>query len=191
MAGNRDRLARLLSGFVRDFDTAPARLAADYSEGRVEAVAALAHAVKGPAAYLDARDLCNSADRLEQSARRNDIDAMEQQVPVFRRHLEVVLQRLNSLIVPSVSAKTTASEINISAVLALLAQAEPLIKRGDYAAQSLLDQIGIHLLGTGAAMRAEEVRARFEELELEAADVALRQLRNDLEQRAAREALLP
>ena len=184
LGNDHDRLSRLLSGFARDFGGAPARLISDFGAGRIESVAALAHAIKGSAAYLDARDLCEAAERLEDSARRADNSAMELQVMALHSHLVIVLDHLNTLAAPLDNAMAATARIDIPVVLQLLTQAEPLVAHGDYAAQSLLDEIFTKLSGTEMAKLAEEARAHFEDLELKSAGAALRLLLRDLRQLA-------
>jgi two-component system, sensor histidine kinase and response regulator len=181
LGNNPERLSRLLQGFVRDFNAAPAQLVADHLGGHLEGVASLAHAVRGAASYLDAHDLCTSADELEQAARKLDHDTVNKQAPIFRHHLEALLRKVNYLISPVASEVSTTNAVDIPMVLNLATTVEPLVASGDYAAQSLLEQIGIHLSGTTAAALAEAILVHFDELELEEAIVALQRLRNDLE----------
>jgi two-component system sensor histidine kinase/response regulator len=181
LGNNPERLSRLLRGFVRDFNAAPAQLVADHLGGDLEGVASLAHAVKGSASYLDAHDLCTSADELEQAARKLDHDTVNKQAPIFRHHLEALLRKVNYLISPAASGVPTINAVDIPMVLSLIAKAELLVGSGDYAAQLLLEEIGTRLNGTTAAALAEAIRVHFDELELEEAIVALQHLRNDLE----------
>ena len=180
LGNNQERLSRLLHGFVRDFAAAPVKLAKEHENGRLEEVAALAHAVKGAASYLDANDLCESAESLEQAARRLDSNAVNEQVPVFRRHLEAVLRHLKVLTQAAVSTGVSIVEVDIPMVLDLLTQTEPLLAKGDYAAQPLLQDICVRVAGTTAATLAEEIRSHFDELELEAAISALQRLKEAL-----------
>jgi PAS domain S-box-containing protein len=189
LGNNRERLSRLLQGFVRDFNAAPAQLVADHLGGHLEGVASLAHAVRGAASYLDAHDLCASADELEHAARKLDQDTVNKQAPIFHHHLEVLLRKVNDLISPAASGAPVATIVDIPMVLNLVAMVEPLVANGDYAAQLLLEQIGTHLNGTTAAPLAEAIRVHFDELELEQAIVALQRLRNDLEEHSTGGAL--
>jgi len=189
LGNNPERLSRLLQGFVRDFNAAPAQLVADHLGGHLEGVASLAHAVKGAASYLDAHDLCTSADELEQAARKLDQDAVNKQVPIFRHHLEALLRKVNDLISPAASGAPTTNAVDIPMVLSLVATVEPLVASGDYAAQFLLEQIGARLNGTSASALAEAIRVHFDELELEQAIVALQRLRDDLEKHSSGGAL--
>lgn len=189
LGNNPERLSRLLQGFVRDFNAAPAQLMADHLGGNLEGVASLAHAVKGAASYLDAHDLCTAADELEYAARKLDQDTVNKQAPIFHRHLESLLRQVNDLILPAASGAPAATTVDIPMVLKLIVTVEPLIASGDYAAQLLLEQIGTYLNGTTAAALAETIRIYFDELELEQATVALRRLRNDLERHATGGAL--
>jgi two-component system, sensor histidine kinase and response regulator len=184
LGNNPERLSRLLKGFVRDFNGAPAQLMADHLAGNLEGVASLAHAVKGSASYLDAHDLCAVADELEQAARKRDQDSVNKQAPVFHRQLETLLRKVNDRLSPAASGAPATATLDIPAVLHLVAAVEPLVANGDYAAQLLLEQIGARLNGTTAAVLAETVRVHFDELELEQAIVALQRLRSDLEKHA-------
>ncbi len=183
LGGNRDRLSRLLRGFARDFAAAPAQLAADHLSGDAQAVAALAHRVKGAASYLDAHHLCEAAARLEDAAWHGDTDGMRQAVPVFRAALETLLAQLNA---PDArpGGPSPADPADIPAILDLLARAAPLVARGDYGALPLLEAISTRLAGAAAAPLAEAIRAHYDELELDAAGAALQRLTATLRQQA-------
>jgi two-component system sensor histidine kinase/response regulator len=181
LGGNRERLFRLLQGFVRDFRTTPGRLTIDHRAGWMPEIAELAHAVKGAAAYLDARTLCEAAALLEAAARRGDRQEAERLAPVFGDHIEATLQHVDALIMEAVTPAAIGREVDVQAVLDLVAQTEPLVARGDYAAQPLLDDLCDRLAQSPAASLVEEARLRYEDLELEAAVRALRRLRVRLE----------
>ena len=178
---NRERLTRLVKGFLRDFSGAPAQMERAYHEGRFAQVAEIAHAVRGASSYLDAHQLCLAAERLERTARRADGDGVRDLIRVFDRHLDAVLAELQMLTAPSPTERSAREAGELSIVLDLLTQVEPLLVRGDYAAQSLLEQIAARLRGTGASDQAEAIRLHFDELELESAVNALRRLRSDLD----------
>ncbi len=70
--------------------------------------------------------------------------------------------------------------VDLAELLRLAAEAGPLIARGDYAAQSLLDQLCNGLAGRPEAALADQARTHYEDLELEAANAALEQLNASL-----------
>ncbi|WP_448951951.1 PAS domain S-box protein [Labrys neptuniae] len=183
LGGNQARLARLLQGFVRDFREAPLQLDDHLRRRDAQAVAALAHAVRGAGSYLDAHDLCLAAARLEATARRGDVAGLQAFVPHFRSTLTTVLAQLDGLAVGP-DHRDGEGGIDAGKVLELIGAAEPLLRDGDYAAYPLLDEIVSHLSGTAEGEWAKQALAYFEELELIEAGAALQQLKADLEQRA-------
>jgi two-component system sensor histidine kinase/response regulator len=177
LGGNRERLQRLLRGFVQDFSDTPLRLAEAIRTGQPDAIGALAHAVKGSAAYLHARELCASAEQLEESARRGDPHGINLHVALFNACLDGVLSELDGLLAEAGLAATSSECIDAQLPLQLIAEAETPVARGDYAAQTLLDRIAAQLAGTDHAALAETARAAFDELDLVRSGDALRQLR--------------
>ncbi len=193
LGNNPERLSRLLSGFLRDFSTAPKEAAKALRDADLASIAALAHAVKGSASYLDASSLCHSAERLERCARDGDATSVQDAVPEFNAYLEAVLAHLEQQMARkqssaphAVSAMNSVEES--AAVLELLEQAEPLMMRSDYAAQTLLEQVSSKLALTGEAAVANQIRHHFEELELDSAVRSLQQLRLRLRASAVDEA---
>jgi two-component system sensor histidine kinase/response regulator len=182
LGGQEERLHRLLRGFLRDFSATPAKLAEALEAGNAEEVTALAHTAKGAASYLDAREFCDIAGRLEEVARKTDLDAMRQYVPLFNSRLHDLLAQVAAVLDRVERDKAKGSQIDTRLLLDLIAQAEPLVFRGDYAAQALLHDIATRLTGTTAAPLAETACMSYDDLELEAAGTALRQLRVALEQ---------
>lgn len=184
LGGERERLSRLLRGFVRDFSGVPAQLAQDYRLGHTTAIASCAHTVRGAASYLDAHELCSVAERLEDCARQGDADRLRQNLPVFVERLKMVLGQVETLLASMASQDSIrlSGPIDVRAILKILKQVEPLVARGDYAAEALLDELTTRLSGTQHAFTVEDAHADFEELELDRAVDTLRSLKADLEQ---------
>ena len=63
----------------------------------------------------------------------------------------------------------------------MLTNAKPLVARGDYAAKALLEQISTSLRGHPGQALAEEIQTHYDDLELEAAGMALSRLKDQLE----------
>lgn len=164
--GNRDRVQRLLDGFVRDFATAPAELdrlvAADDADG----VAMLAHQLKGSAGYLDALFFVMLAAEVEEETRQHKTVQPSELTRTFRARL---VDLLAAVVDASASLGGKGALDNTADVQKLILAAKPLVERGDYAALSLLEKIGAcHSGGEGEAL-AKKAQALFEDLELMAA----------------------
>lgn len=183
LGGSRERLQRLLQGFVRDFRQAPAQLDQYMSRRDAGAIAALAHAVRGAASYLDAHDLCAAAADIEEISRRGDLDELQVLLPPFRDGLAMLLSQLDRPAVISVEQRGETGRDDLHKVLELIAATEPLLQSGDYAAYAILDQIIAELSGTVEVERARAILSHFEELELAEATTLLQQLNADLDQR--------
>jgi two-component system sensor histidine kinase/response regulator len=181
LGGKRELLLSLLHTFTEDFAGTPVQIAADARGGRNDAVAAQAHAVKGAAAYLRADTLCTTAARLEEAARDGRADEAQAHLPRFVDELEGVLGELGEILVRTRTRSAPARPYDKALVLKRLAQAEPLIAAGDYAAQSLLAEINAHLASTPLAALAEAMRTHFDLLELEHARSVLQRLRTAIE----------
>lgn len=187
--GKPDRVVRLLTGFLRDFADGPRQIDDHLRAGDTESVAALAHMVKGSAAYFDARDVCARAERLEHAARQGDAEAMAIHGTAFSEELNLLLDAIR-VVLPGLRG-SAGTEAGLAAVLDLIAQATPLVAHGDYAAQPLLEQISAGLRGLPCQPLAERACLHFDELELEAAEAALLQLKAGLEAEAAFGGALP
>ncbi|HEY4201620.1 MAG TPA: response regulator [Devosiaceae bacterium] len=176
--GKTERVERLLKGFLRDFSDAPQLLDRMLQAGDWEQVADLAHLLKGSVGYFGAGPFHAAAQALEQSGRREDADATMRDAPQFRLLLERLLNDIHGgLAALPASPPASPPAITIDALLAMVAKAEPLVARGDYAAKTLLDQIGAGLKGHPAQALAEEAMTHYDDLELEAAEDALTQLK--------------
>ena len=182
LGGSHERLQRLLQGFVRDFSEAPAQLDRYASQRDAGAIAALVHAVRGAASYLDAHALCAAAADIEEISRRGDLDELRVLLPAFRDDLASLLGQLDRLAVLSAGQEEKTGHDDLRKVLELIATADPLLQSGDYAAYAILDQIVAELSGTAEVERAKAILGHFEELELAEAAALLQQLNADLDQ---------
>ncbi len=181
LGGKRELLLRLLRSFAEDFADTPVQIAADARGGRNDAIAAQAHAVKGAAAYLRADALCTTAALLEEAARDGRADEAQAHLPRFVEELEAVLGELRQILVRTRMHSPEARSYDKTLVLKRLAQAEPLIAAGDYAAQSLLAEIDALLAPTPLAVLAAAMHTHFDLLELENARSVLQRLREAIE----------
>ena len=177
LGGRRPLLFHLLRSFARDFGSAPARLAEDLRSGNTESIASLVHAIRGAATYLYAHALCEAAVPLEDAGWRNDLGAIRLHAPLFSYRLGTVLDELQELLAQASTSHVAPEPGERAAVRLLLAEAEPLIARGDPTALPLLSDIDTHLVGTTIANLAQAIRAHFGRLEFDSASVALQQLR--------------
>jgi hypothetical protein len=105
--------------------------------------------------------------------------------PSFQAHLQTLLAQVEDSLAPfedslapaPVPARTDAG--SIGPALTLIAQAEPLVARGDYAAHDLLEQLAAKLPDMALV---EDVRTAYDELELDAAGAALQKLKTTLQE---------
>lgn len=183
LGNSRERLQRLLQGFVRDFREAPAQLDQAALRGDAAAVAALAHAVRGAASYLDAHELCAAAAGIEEISRGGDVDEVRLLLPAFRDDLALLLSQLDRVAAQATAGGSGPVRGGLRKVLDLIAAAKPLLQSGDYAAYAILGDVVAELSGTVEAERARAILGHFEELELVEAETLLQQLNADLEQR--------
>lgn len=186
--GRPDRLRLLLGGFLRDYEDAGRRAAAWLAEGRIDAIAELAHAIKGSASYLRATALCETAEELEVGSRRGDQALAQKLVPVFASQLDDLLEAvreglLGLPLTPPPPKPVTDPQV----VLRLIDEAMPLVARGDFAAQAWLQRIASAGLNAAEFALAEQAAARFDDLELGQAEAALLALRGQLEAEAREE----
>jgi two-component system sensor histidine kinase/response regulator len=183
LGGNQDRLLRLLHGFLHDYEGASEQMSVHLEESDTAKIVALAHMVKGAASYFDAHELCGVADVLERAAARGDLEETKRQVPIFQKSLEGLLQYLKESMTAFPEQPTASTRVDLDAILRLLEKAEPLVASGDYAAQVFLEQISAGLSKKEHTMLAEEARQYYEDLELEAAKIALQKLKTSLQLR--------
>ncbi|WP_437185644.1 PAS domain S-box protein [Planctomicrobium sp. SH668] len=181
---NRDRVDRLLRGFIRDFGSIP-EFISDGSERLPSEVLAAAHMVKGAAGYLDCNSLVETAEALEQAAKIHDLDKMKLETPRFCKKLLAVLEEIEEALLnhspATIVRSTLATGESEEKLRELLNRAEDLIASGDYSANQLLKELADALAGHETAHYVEEIRTHFEDLELELARSRLTQLKQAIE----------
>ncbi|CAH1653699.1 PAS domain S-box protein [Chelatococcus asaccharovorans] len=195
--GRRDRIARLLRGFVHDFADASAELDDHLRRADFAKAAALAHTVKGAASYLGARDFCAAAEAIEYVA-IDDQAAVAAAARDFRIRLQELLtevrEHLDAQPAPQPSGRARRQDLSPqdpsrqeplghdslgqdnALARALVARLEPLISRGDYAAHQLLDELADAGAASAIGHHVEALRAYFDELELDKAARELQQI---------------
>ncbi len=182
LSGETGRIERLLKGFLRDFADAPRRLDESLRGHDTEQIAALAHSMKGSAGYFCSPDFCAVAARLERAARDGDAAGIEVHSKEFGMRMERLLDAVGAgLVELRVLDEQKRPRTSLDAILAMVVRAGPLVEHGDYAANALLEQIRAGLQGHAGQGLASEVQMYFDELDLQAAGVALLRLRGSLE----------
>jgi two-component system, sensor histidine kinase and response regulator len=171
------RRAHLLRGFLTDFAPLPAHFARWMAQSQWSEMAAAVHQIKGSASYLDARELCAVAHQLEAAARGGQAQVVQQLAGPFldavQQCLHTVRQALQALegedeqeavvrLGPNTKGATDGH-----LVMALIAQARPLVASGNFAAQEVLEQLAVSLAGSDWAALAHKALQAFDELETE------------------------
>jgi CheY-like chemotaxis protein/HPt (histidine-containing phosphotransfer) domain-containing protein len=178
--GKKDRLLRLLHGFMRDFSLVPEQLSDASYLAQSKSLETLAHTVKSAANYLGAAALSQAASELEVAAVSAERTSLPEKAAIFQAQLRRVLEGLQQLFEPTVAALQTNTTLDHDRLLALISAAEPLVARCDYASLALLSEINQRASGTAVAALSEQAHSHFEEIDLPAAGNALRQLREEL-----------
>ncbi|MDB5586312.1 MAG: sensory box protein [Devosia sp.] len=174
--GDADRLERLMRGFVRDFADIPAKLGNLIGTDDLPETEALAQLVKTTAAALEARQLTAAATELEQAARDGDRD-IDTLALEFRRHLQAVLDTIGTKLALDAQPH---SGVERETALALIATVEPLVARGDDAADPMLKQLSALLDGQAEAAMIDAVRSAYDDVKLPAALAGLARLKAGL-----------
>ena len=180
MGGSRERMQRLLHGFIRDFAEMPQRLDTAVAARNSKNLQELAHLVKGAAGYVQAKALTHSADALERQASRADAALIERLAFTLRTDLTAVLGAIGDHVKRQADAAAKQLPViggDTTKALELMDMAEPLMRKGDYAAASLLADLALELRDHSVAGQLEEVRVLYEDIELDQALTALQQLR--------------
>ena len=181
---NPERFHRLLRGFLRDFSDMPDRLEVALSHGEWTTLHELAHLVKGTAGYLGAQSLIQSAEACEIADRRKDYADMA-------IHAQLLVERMKALLLfieDELASQPMAPASHFSPpetgdkqiARTLLADIEPLLLQGDYAAEAMLDKLGRLIEGAEETALLEGIRNHFENLELDEASMLTSLLKNRL-----------
>ncbi len=181
--GNQDRVLRMLRGFQRDFSGLTERLEMQLVAGDLPALADIAHQVKGAAGYFGAEACVTAAAEQERLARAGEDAALAPAVARFIARLDEVLAAIAGLIAVQDQTEAPATPTNAAGavdLLELIDRAVPLVRAGDFAARSLLEDLATGLRGGELAAVIEVVLDLFDDLELGEAAAALTDLRTDL-----------
>lgn len=184
VGGSQERLHRLLRGFLRDFSNMPDRLEAALSRGEWTTLHELAHLVKGTAGYLGAQSLIKSAEACEIADRRKDYTDMAIHAQSLVEQMKEVLLFLEVELaaqpMPLLKHSFPSEAGDKQIIRALLAEIDPLLLQGDYAAEAMLDKLGRLITGGQESTLLENIRSHFENLELDQASTLISLLRNRL-----------
>jgi two-component system sensor histidine kinase/response regulator len=177
------RRGNLLRGFLRDFASLPERIETCAALEQWDEVAELAHQIKGSAGYLDATDLCATAELLEMAARSGDVKAAFLQVKPLCQHTNECLERVReelALHQTETAVAPARAALSDPEALALLDTALPWVVCGDHRAQAVLASLGMGLQETPWHALAQQAVEAFDDLELARAGELLVQLRASL-----------
>ena len=175
-----ERKARLLQGFLNDFESLPQRFEDLLVESRWLDIAELVHQIKGSAGYLNAEQLCAVADVIERAGRSNNRDVVLDLAPQFvqlvHECLALVRQVLAQMRSTPVENNAVESRNQDAEVTAVLEQAMPLVASGDFEARAMLEHL--HQMGAGQGWQAHALAAldAFDDLEIDAALAQLQQV---------------
>jgi HPt (histidine-containing phosphotransfer) domain-containing protein len=174
--GDTERFERLLRGFVRDFADIPAKLGNLIGTEDLPETEALAQLVKTAATALEARQLAAAATELEQAAHDGDRD-IDTMALEFRRHLQAVLDAIGVKLALAGQPHVGGDR---ETALALIATVEPLLARGDDAADPMLKQLSALLDGRPETAMIDAVRSAYDDVKLPAALAGLARLKAGL-----------
>lgn len=180
LGGQQDRIQRLLRAFVRDFAQAPGQFTALHHAQDWHALAMLAHTLKGAIGYLDHPAAVQAMNDLEWASQRQQVNVAI--LDRARTQLQQVLQHVQEQLhtPPGAAHAPPAPGMDTATLLAHLHQALPAIQRGDYAGIRHLELVENALRGNPLHGLAARALALTEDLETEAANQCLQQLRQAL-----------
>jgi two-component system sensor histidine kinase/response regulator len=180
LGGRRASLQRVLRGFVRDFAPLSAQWLPPVGPPPHQALAEQTHILKSTARYLGADSLADAAIRLEQLAPQATPESVAGAVAELCRHLDTVLHSAGCLLadhrftrVADAVPGPVGGTLDVAALLTRIAQAQPLVAQGNYAATELLAEIRARLARTALVRVADAAWVQFEDLDLSAASATL------------------
>ena len=183
--GDDKRTERVMRGFLRDFSAAPTQLESLLATQDWEGLAELVHQIKGGAGYVASAGLVDSAEALERAARRHDMASVLPLAAPFIANLRKSLAALeNALAAVATPTATPGTAFDSLAALDLVERALPLVQKGEFAANALLEQLSRTLSANALQADSVHIQDLFDELEIEAAVSALRALRAQLAESA-------
>jgi len=178
-ASQPDRTARIFNDFIRDFGSAPERMERLAAASDWPALTELAHTLKGSIGYLGIDDLGRQAGSIEQALRHRQPEQAMALLGEFTGRLRTVLDDARAVLAERESQPPQAGTplpARLDDLPPLLEQTRQLIRDSDYGAMALLEELGQRLRGSGFTAAIDQVRQHFDDLESEAALLALEQL---------------
>lgn len=180
--GRSDRLQRLLRAFVRDFAQAPSQLRSLHHIQNWNALGELAHTLKGSLGYLDQDRAVQTMDRLNLACQHGKVSRTL--VHRAAEQVQRILEHVQSLLSPElVQQSMLPPSIEVQHLLTQIAQAIPLVQRGEYTGIRYLEQVENDLRGSLLHGLAAQALSQAEDLETDAACQALQQLQHALRAR--------
>ncbi|MFC0280497.1 response regulator [Falsigemmobacter intermedius] len=181
--GSGRRLSRFLNGFLRDFST----MSEDYAEiektASLTEIADFAHRVKGVVGYVNATALYELSGQVELDARAGRTDAVKASSAELHRLMQVCVAEIRELIrlIPEEEAPAPPPEKSAETLLTDARSALPLVQSGDFAARGQLETLAAVLPEGELRQFALTALTEFDDLDLDAAALALSSLITALE----------
>jgi len=169
--GQRHRLEKRASSFVREYAQAPRILREALGGGDHPRLQSLAHNLKSSAAYVGAFELSAAAHRLEQDLRNGQAAHLAAQVPALVTAAENVLAALSQL-----ADAARPRQLEPRAVAELVARLDGFLRRDDARAEDALAELEALLGGGEHAPVLAEVRGAVADIEYQAALAPLERL---------------
>ncbi|MBN1141942.1 MAG: response regulator [Deltaproteobacteria bacterium] len=187
--GNSRSYLRFLKMFGRQYQDFLRRCEAARASGSQEALAFLAHAIKGPAGSIGARTLYERAALLEKAINCDPDKDIQALYGDFSRALQAVLEELGPILeaadvpptVPQADEGKPSSDLAQGEVL--LEWLEAFLKKNDARAGSLLPELRRALAGEGWEERLMALQTQIWEFDFDEALATLEELGNQLESR--------
>jgi CheY-like chemotaxis protein len=174
--GQRSRLEKRASSFVREYADAPRILREALGGGDHPRLQSLAHNLKSSAAYVGAFELSAAAHRLEQDLRNGQSERLAAQVPGLVSAAETVLAALACL-----AEAAQPRQAGPASVPQLLARLQEHLQADDARAEDALSELDTLLAGGSHGAILAELRRAIRDLEYEAALAPLARLAAALE----------
>jgi CheY-like chemotaxis protein len=174
--GQRSRLEKRASSFVREYADAPRILREALGGGDHPRLQSLAHNLKSSAAYVGAFELSAAAHRLEQDLRNGQSERLAAQVPGLVSAAETVLAALAGL-----AEAAQPRQAGPASVPQLLARLQEHLQADDARAEDALSELDTLLAGGSHGAILAELRRAIRDLEYEAALAPLARLAAALE----------
>ncbi|MFC0252156.1 hybrid sensor histidine kinase/response regulator [Massilia consociata] len=184
--GQRSRLEKRASSFVREYADARKVLREALAGGDYARLQCLAHNLKSSAAYVGAFALSAAADRVEQALRAGTVEGLGRLLPPLLDALDAVLAGLARL---AGAGGTHRVPVRTPAQVAqLLARLQDHLRDDDARAESALSELEALLPGNAYAAVLARIRRAVEEIEYAAAVEPLAVLAAELEQKMENDA---